>query len=93
MATITVSALAEAGEFVATEIAWWGCCSERLVGEKLAEAGYSVAASDVLSFAVEAGLVKQSVVGYTASRKTNAATFGRKFADWMAGEGCPVSTT
>lgn len=85
MTTTTASVLtAKAGEFVATEIAWWGCCSERLVAEKLAKAGYDVAASDVLAFAVQSGLVKQSVIGYTASRKTNAKVFGRKFAEWAA---------
>lgn len=82
--TTTTDAIAAAGEFVATEVAWWGCCSEKLVSEKLAAAGHDVAASDVLAFAVEAGLLKVSVMGYTASRKTNAAVFGRKFADWMA---------
>ena len=83
MATTTAS-LTAAGEFVATEIAWWGCCSERLVADKLAKAGYDVAAADVLAFAVEAGLVRQSVIGYTPSRKTNAKVFGRRFAEWMA---------
>lgn len=83
MAT-TASALIAAGEFVATEIAWWGCCSERLVADKLAKAGHDVTAADVLTFAVETGMVRQSVIGYTASRKTNAKVFGRKFADWMA---------
>jgi hypothetical protein len=37
----------------------------------------------VLAFAVEAGLLRHSVVGYTASRKTNAKVFGRRFAEWM----------
>ncbi len=80
----TTASIAQAGEFVATEIAWWGCCSEALVADKLAKAGHNVAAADVLAFAVEAGLVRQSVIGYSASRKTNAKVFGRKFADWMA---------
>lgn len=83
MTTIT-SSIAQAGEFVATEIAWWGCCSERLVADKLAAAGYAINAADVLAFAVESGLVKSSVMGFTASRRTNAKVFGRKFADWMA---------
>jgi hypothetical protein len=75
---------AAAAEFVATEIAWWGCCSEALVAAKLAKAGYAVAAADVLAFAVESGLVRFTpVIGYTPSRKTNAKVFGRKFADWM----------
>jgi hypothetical protein len=83
MATTASAPIAQAGEFVATEIAWWGCCSEALVADKLAKAGHNVAAADVLAFAVEAGLVRQSVIGYSASRKTNAKVFGRKFADWM----------
>lgn len=82
--TTTTASVAQAGEFVATEIAWWGCCSEALVADKLANAGHDVAAADVLAFAVEAGLLRKSVIGYSASRKTNAKVFGRKFADWMA---------
>lgn len=78
-----MSQFSAAGEFVATEVAWWGCCSEALVAEKLAAAGYDVSAADVLAFAVEVGLVKQSPVGYCASHKTNAKVFGQKFADWV----------
>jgi hypothetical protein len=83
MSTITTTT-AQAGEFIATEIAWWGCCSERLVSEKLAAAGFAVEASDVLAFAVQAGLVKQSPIGYTPTKRVNARVFGRKFAEWVA---------
>jgi hypothetical protein len=83
MATNTAS-IAQAGEFVATEIAWWGCCSEALVADKLVNAGFDIEASTVLAFAVESGLVRHSVVGYTPSRKTNAKVFGRRFAEWVA---------
>jgi hypothetical protein len=82
--TNTTASVAQAGEFVATEIAWWGCCSERLVADKLTAAGFAVDAATVLAFAVESGLVKRSVMGFTASRKTNAKVFGRRFAEWVA---------
>jgi hypothetical protein len=81
---VFMTTTASAAEFVATEIAWWGCCSEALVSEKLAAAGHTVAASDVLAFAVESGLLRQSVIGYTVTKRVNARVFGRRFAEWVA---------
>jgi hypothetical protein len=82
--TTTTASIAQAGEFVATEIAWWGCCSEALVAEKLADGGFTVAAADVLTFAVEAGLLRHSVIGYTVTKRVNARVFGARFAEWVA---------
>lgn len=89
MATIlTTSTTAQAGEFIATEIAWNGSASDGWIAAKLAGAGFDTDAKSVAAFAVESGLLRPipRLGGYTASRKVNARTFGDKFAAWMAGE-------
>lgn len=77
---------AQAGEFIATEIAWNGSASESWIADKLASAGFAVDAAKVAAFAVEAGLLRPipRLGGYSVSRKVNARVFGRKFADWVA---------
>lgn len=84
--TATTSTTAQAGEFIATEIAWNGSASEGWIAAKLADGGYNVDAAQVAAFAVNAGLLRPipRLGGYTVSRKVNARIFGDKFAKWVA---------
>lgn len=76
---------AQAGEFIATEIAWNGSVSDGWIASKLANAGYVVDAVQVAAYAVEAGLLRPipKLGGYVVSRKVNARIFGEKFAKWV----------
>lgn len=84
MAALTTTA--QAAEFIATEVAWNGSASDGWIASKLTEAGHSVDAQAVASFAVEVGLLKPipRLGGYTVARKVNARVFGEKFAKWVS---------
>ena len=86
MAALTATTAAQAAEFIATEVAWNGSASDGWIAAKLAEGGYAVEAAEVVAFAVEAGLLRPipRLGGYSVTRKVNARTFGRKFAEWVA---------
>ena len=77
---------AQAAEFIATEVAWNGSASVSWIAAKLAAGGYSVDAAKVAEFAVVAGLLRPipRLGGYSVTKRVNARTFGRKFAEWVA---------
>lgn len=85
-ALLATSTAAQAAEFIATEVAWNGSASDGWIAAKLAEGGFTVDAAEVAAFAVEAGLLRPipRLGGYSVTRKVNASTFGRKFAEWVA---------
>jgi hypothetical protein len=85
-ALLATSTAAQAAEFIATEVAWNGSASDGWIAAKLAEGGFEVDANAVAAFAVEAGLLRPipRLGGYSVTRKVNARTFGRKFAEWVA---------
>lgn len=82
----SLTTTAQAGEFIATEIAWNGSASDEWIAAKLADGGYDVAVTDVTDFAVASGLLRPipRLGGYSVTRKVNARTFGDKFAAWVA---------
>lgn len=82
----TTSTIRTAGEFIAREVAWHGHARLSWIADRLARAGYDVAAEDVARFGVEAGYLSEvpRLGGYVVTRRINAAVFGRRFAEWVA---------
>ena len=83
---MTPTTAAQAGTYIATEVAWHGPASEAWVASRLASAGFDIDAATVIAFAVESGLLRPipRLGGYTVSRKVNAEVFGETFAEWCA---------
>ena len=80
---------AEAARYVAEEIAWNGSASLSWISRKLERGGYPAdIAADIADYGVSEGFLKYVpwIGSYTAGRKVNAEIFGRRFADYVAGD-------
>ena len=87
MTTTSTTSPAAAAEYLATEVAWNGSATDRWIADRLARGGHGdVDAAAVTAFAVEAGLLSPipRIGGYTVTKRVNARTFGRRFAEWVA---------